>query len=119
MEYEEPSVLSTKSILKEIKELDSSSEFLFGNIDDVGKMQKYWKKVVKSSGVEHKKLSCSRHTFATLMLKEKIVSINELSGLLGHSSPKVTLAYYTSVIELKRITLGENFSLFDTVFDTV
>ena len=51
------------------------------------------------------------------MLKENIVSINELAGLLGHSSPKVTLEHYASVIESKNIDLGVNFSLFghDTV----
>ena len=46
------------------------------------------------------------------MLRENIVSINELSGLLGHSSPKVTLEHYASVIESKSVDLGFNFSLF-------
>ena len=46
------------------------------------------------------------------MLKENIVSINELAGLLGHSSPKVTLTHYASVIDAKSINLGTNFSLF-------
>ena len=51
------------------------------------------------------------------MLKENIVSINELAGLLGHSSPKVTLEHYSSIIEPKNINLGANFSLYghDTV----
>lgn len=49
------------------------------------------------------------------MLKENIVSINELAGLLGHSSPKVTLEHYASVIQSKNINLGANFSLFDVV----
>jgi hypothetical protein len=44
------------------------------------------------------------------MLKENIVSINELAGLLG-------LEHYASVIQSKNIDLGANFSLFghDTV----
>ncbi|MFA6191838.1 MAG: hypothetical protein WC665_05745 [Sulfurimonas sp.] len=46
------------------------------------------------------------------MMRENIVSINELAGLLGHSSPKVTLEHYTSVIESKNIDFGVNFSLF-------
>jgi len=62
-------------------------------------------------------MSCTRHTFATLMLKEKIVSINELSGLLGHAKAKTTLESYASVIKADKINLGSNFSLFchDTV----
>lgn len=52
------------------------------------------------------------------MLQENIVSINELAGLLGHSSPKVTLAHYASVIDAKNIDLGHNFSLFGHNIDT-
>ncbi len=55
---------------------------------------------------------CTRHTYATLMLQENIVSINELAGLLGHSSPKITLEHYASIINVKSIDLGDNFSLF-------
>jgi hypothetical protein len=43
------------------------------------------------------------------------VSINELAGLLGHSTPKVTLAHYASVIDAKTIDLGRNFDLFGTL----
>jgi len=46
------------------------------------------------------------------MLKDNIVSINALAGLLGHSSPKVTLEHYASVIESKSVDLGSDFSLF-------
>ncbi len=52
------------------------------------------------------------------MLRKNIVSINELAGLLGHSSPKVTLAHYASVIDGKNIELGANFSLFSHNLDT-
>lgn len=47
------------------------------------------------------------------MLKDNIVSINELSGLLGHNKASTTLEYYASVIKSKNIDLGVNFSLFD------
>jgi hypothetical protein len=46
------------------------------------------------------------------MLKEGRVSINELAGLLGHSSPKITLERYASIINVENIDLGKNFSLF-------
>ena len=76
------------------------------------KSRRKWEKILKDSGVEHKKLSSTRHTFATLMLKENIVSINKLAGFLYHSKAKTTLEHYTSIIKAKDINLGTNFSLF-------
>ncbi len=93
--------------------------FLFGDIDDARKLRFMWSNVCKDAGVEKHKLYSTRHTFATLMLQEKIVSINELAGLLGHSSPKVTLAHYTSVVDAKNIDLGSEFSLFSHNMDTL
>ncbi|MCX6073300.1 MAG: hypothetical protein NTY39_03190 [Campylobacterales bacterium] len=66
--------------------------------------------------MEKRKLYSTRHTFATIMLQNSIVSINELAGLLGHSSPRITLSYYASVIDSKTIDLGKNFDLFDTIW---
>lgn len=54
----------------------------------------------------------TRHTFATLILQENRVGINESAGLLGHSSPRITLEHYASVVNIKNIDLGVNFSLF-------
>jgi len=98
-----------------IKKIQTNNIFIFGNIDDADKLKKRWAKVVKDSGVVRHKLSSTRHTFATLMLKDNIVSINELSGLLGHNKASTTLEYYASVIESKNIDLGVNFSLFNDV----
>ena len=95
-----------------VKAILSNNIFIFRNINDASLFRSQWKNVCKLAGVEQYKLYSTRHTFATLMLKENIVSINELAGLLGHSSPKVTLAHYTSVIDSKNIDLGTNFSLF-------
>lgn len=88
-------------ILSEIKKIQTNNIFIFGDIDDADKLKKRWAKVLKDSGVIRHKLSSTRHTFATLMLKENIVSINELSGLLGHHKASTTLEYYASVIESK------------------
>lgn len=99
-------------ILDELKKVQTNHVFIFGNIDDASLLRSQWKKVLLDSGVPKYKLYSTRHTFATLMLKENVVSINELAGLLGHSSPKVTLEHYASVIQSKNIELGANFSLF-------
>ncbi len=93
--------------------------FIFGNLDDAYKLRYEWERVCKEANVQKYKLSATRHTYATLMLQDNIVSINELAGLLGHSSPKVTLEHYSSVIEPKNIDLGMNFSLFCHKIDTM
>lgn len=107
-------------LLDEVKKFqDPKSLFIFGDIDDAARLRSQWKIVVRDSGVRKHKLYSTRHTFATLMLKENIVSINELAGLLGHSNPKITLEHYASIINVKNIDLGANFSLFGHVTDTI
>ncbi|MFT5876076.1 MAG: integrase [Clostridium sp.] len=88
-------------------------------IDDAQLLRSQWRDVCKDAELPKYKLYATRHTFATLMLKENIVSINELAGLLGHSSPKVTLEHYASVIDSNSINLGANFSLFRHNTDTL
>jgi len=107
-------------LYEEIIKLQSKkSIFLFGDISDAGRLRHQWARVIKDSGVRHRKLYSTRHTFATLMLKDKVVSINELAGLLGHSSVKVTFNHYASVIDSDNIDLDINFSLFEPSFDTL
>lgn len=108
-----------KYILEEVKKIQGDNIFVFGSFDDATKLRRKWEAVLRESGVEHKKLSSTRHTFATLMLKENIVSINELAGLLGHSRAKTTLEHYASVIQAKNIDLGVDFSLFGRGHNTV
>ncbi len=102
-----------------MKNIKSKSLYIFDKIDDASKLRYQWAKVLKDSELEHKKLYCTRHTFATVMLQNNVVSINELAGLLGHSSPKVTLTHYASVIKSDMVNLGKDFSLFWHKFDTI
>lgn len=90
----------------------SSSLYLFGDISDSSGLRYQWNNVLNDSNIEYKKLSCTRHTYATHMLRDSVVSLNELSGLLGHSSSKVTLQHYASVIDSNDINLGNDFNLF-------
>lgn len=102
-------------MLQCVKDIQSLKNiYIFGNIDDASLLRTQWRDICTIADVPKYKLYSTRHTFATLMLKENVVSINELAGLLGHSNPKVTLTHYASVIEAKNIDLGSNFSLFDS-----
>ena len=99
-------------ILDEVKKIQMNHIFIFGYIDDASLLRSQWRDVCINANLQRHKLYSTRHTFAILMLKENIVSINELAGLLGHSTPKVTLEHYASVIQSKNVDLGVNFSLY-------
>jgi integrase len=105
-------------ILPEIEKLKGKTFYLFGDRSDASHLRYQWKKVLKDSNVRYRKLYSTRHTFATLMLQDNIVSINELAGLLGHSSPKVTLSHYAGVIETSQVKLDRDFNLFCHKSDT-
>lgn len=102
-------------VIDELNAMQKDHIFLFGNNNDVSRLHSRWWNLLKRCGMERRKLYSTRHTFATIMLQDSIVSINELAGLLGHSTPKITLSYYASVIDSKTIDLGKNFDLFDTI----
>lgn len=107
-------------ILEEVKKVQPKDNiFIFGRIDDASLLRSQWRDACLTADVPKYKLYSTRHTFATLMMRENIVSINELAGLLGHSSPKVTLEYYASVIQAKEIKFEADFSLFRHNKDTI
>lgn len=99
-------------VINEVVKIQSDHIFLFGKIDDVSHLHHEWWKLLKVCGFEKRRLYSCRHTFATIMLQDRIVSVNELAGLLGHSTPKITLSHYASVIDAKTIDLGRDFDLF-------
>jgi len=109
-----------KFILDAIKTIDSNNIFIFDGIDDAGKLDYIWRQTTKSANVKKIRLYCTRHTYATHMLTNKIVSINELAGLLGHASVKTTLDKYASVISSETLDFDSEFSLFcDTTVTVV
>jgi integrase len=78
---------------------DENSFYLFPNIRDVESFRKRWRALLKRNDISHRGISNCRHTFATHLLRDGIVSINELSGLLGHARVSTTLNKYASVID--------------------
>lgn len=102
-------------VIDEVLKIQGDNIFIFGNFDEVSKLYKRWKTLLKECGFSHRKIYSCRHTFATTMLLDKVVSINELSGLLGHATVQTTLSHYASVIDSKKIELGRNFDLFGTI----
>ena len=83
----------------DISSLNSKSFFLFPNIAHVDSLRNRWKNLLKRNDIRHRGISNCRHTFATHCLKDEVVSISELSGLLGHSKVSTTLTFYASIID--------------------
>lgn len=83
----------------DISHCSGKSFFPFSNIPDVSFFRRQWATLLKKCGIEHRGIYNTRHTFATHLLKDGVVSINELSGLLGHTKVSTTLSYYASAID--------------------
>ena len=106
-------------ILDEVKKVQGNNIFIFGNLDDASKLNYQWYKLLHIAKVKRLRLYCTRHTFATTMLQDEVVSINELAGLLGHSSVKTTLDTYSAVIKPNTIEIGRDFDIYSDVSVTV
>lgn len=93
----------------------SESFYLFPNIRDVKSLRKRWTTLLKNAKVRYRPIKNTRHTFATQMLRSNIVTINELSGLLGHAKASTTLSFYASVIDSFDLDLKERLKRHDFV----
>lgn len=102
-------------IMQYVNELKANSLFLFPDINDSRGLYRKWYKLLKKCGLQKRKLYSTRHTFATTMLLDNLMSLNELAGILGHTTPKTTLAHYASIINAESITLGKNFDPFGSI----
>lgn len=96
---------------KFVKSLKSNMNLaIFPKQKDVSHFRHQWKRVLNMAEVTYRSIKNLRHTFATLSLKNG-VPINILSSVLGHSSPKVTLQHYTSIIHDEKLDDDRLFSL--------
>ena len=82
-------------LLKEQKAYES--EYVFAKSNGKGydnrSIQKYFKKLTESIGIQNKSFHTLRHTFATNAL-ESGMDAKTLSGILGHSNVTTTLNFY-------------------------
>lgn len=90
-----------------IEHLKENSFYLFPHINDVSYFKKSWRTLLKKSKVRYRSIKNTRHTFATHLLKDELVSMNELAGLLGHAKVSTTFTYYASVIDSHDVGLSE------------
>ena len=55
-----------------------------------------WRTVTRATGI-NKTMHCFRHTWATVQLQRGF-PLTEISRILGHSSPRITLEVYSHAI---------------------
>ncbi len=102
-------------IMQYVNGLKANSLFLFPDIRDSRGLYRKWYKLLTECKLPKKKLYATRHTFATTMLLENHMSLNEIAGILGHTTPKTTLSHYASIINAESITLSKNFDPFGSI----
>lgn len=91
-------ILSEKTLqlLKEKKE-KKETKFLFetkkNQHENYTTINHWWQDVCKKTGI-HKRIHCWRHTCATNLLKMN-TPITEVSRILGHSNPSITMKVYS------------------------
>lgn len=105
-------------IMESVNKLKSNSLWVF-NLQDTNSLYYRWNKLLERCEIPKRKLYATRHTFATTALNDGLLSINELAGILGHTSPNITLQYYSSAIKSSTVFFDGGFDLFSLKNDTV
>lgn len=97
-----PIVLALKDILEEHKQkYDTESQFLFPSPDDSKKPINFrtaWEIAVRNAKLSDFKFHDLRHTTGTYLGRMK-VPLHIIQQILGHSDPKITMRYVTTVDE--------------------
>lgn len=81
------------------------SEYLFLNQygkpynTDFSFTRYFWKPILKSLNIKYQRLYTMRHTFATNILKNGLLSPYELSKILGHSTTEMVYNRYVKFVE--------------------
>ncbi|MCZ6157812.1 tyrosine-type recombinase/integrase [Campylobacter ureolyticus] len=60
--------------------------------------KRFWKPTLKALNIDYRRLYNMRHTYATNMLYQNIVTPVELAKLLGHSNPKMIYDVYVNYL---------------------
>ncbi len=73
----------------------------------------YWKNILKLTGLDHRDMYQTRHTFASIMIS-KGEDILWVSQMLGHSNPNITLSIYAKYIKTEKVSRASFLNDFDT-----
>lgn len=101
------------------KKLKTHQNFVFqtstGTAYSIQNVNRDWRKLLARAGVEYKKLYTLRHTFGTHMLANGM-PLHEVSKLMGHENPTITVEYYGHAIHgYEDITAEKQLAIFGAV----
>ncbi len=111
--------LVEEALTKQKKETYLKGSFVFLNYlgkhlyDNASIRKGFWKNILKLTGLDHRDMYQTRHTFASIMIS-KNQDILWVSQMLGHSNPNITLSIYAKFIKnekVQRATFLNDFSL--------
>ncbi|MCK5111082.1 MAG: site-specific integrase [Arcobacteraceae bacterium] len=63
----------------------------------------FWKNILMLTGLDHRDMYQTRHTFASIMISRG-EDILWVSQILGHSNPNITLSIYAKFIKTEKVT---------------
>jgi integrase len=87
---------------QELLRLNSNREFLLanskGNLTPHHNLDRSFKRILRSAGIDEYGIHALRHTYATALFKQK-VDIKVISSLLGHADVRITYDTYVHLLE--------------------
>jgi len=78
---------------------------------DADKLDVYWKRLLQKSNMPYRVKYNTRHTFATLMIKNN-VPIHIISQTMGHKNIQETLTTYAKFLPDENLKIDRNISIF-------
>lgn len=75
-------------------------------------VNKFWKPALKELGIDYRRPYNARHTYATNMLYNNLVSPVQLAQLLGHSNTQMVYEVYVNYIDSFNINFDRSISIY-------
>lgn len=105
-------------ILRYYKIYENSSDYIFLNQYNKPYKQSfsytnyYWKPILKKLNLQYRSLYTTRHTFATNVLKNNILTPYELSYILGHSTTEMVFNRYVKFLSNQADNFKRNLCIY-------
>ena len=75
-------------------------------------LAKFWKPALKELKISYRRLYNTRHTFATNMLYNNLVTPLQLAQLLGHSSTQMVYEVYVKYIDSNYVDFDRSIEIY-------
>lgn len=79
---------------------------------DTKKLSKYWYELLDKVNFEHRVFYNSRHTFVTNMIRSGVVSILDISQMVGHKTIEETISTYAHYLPQEHLKISRSLDVF-------